>query len=275
MLPKTSLIIPTYNQPELLRLAILSAWEQTHLPDEIVIADDGSREETTELIRKMKKDSNVPIIHTWLPDDGFRVALARNNAVAASTGEYLILLDGDCYMHKNFIEDHLSYAEKGYYVSGRRVHIRTNRKEYILRSGNRRITFFSWGTTKKFFAIRSQWLAKFYKKWSAGRMGVATANFAVWRCDFEKVNGFNERLAGYSGEDIELGQRLDDIGILKKEMGHLGIAYHFRHPPSSRSRFCWGSKELDELMAKIRAEEKKRCRTGLNRAIDEGVMILH
>ena len=108
MPPKTSLIIATYNQPEFLRLAILSAWEQTHLPDEIIIADDGSREETAELIRGMKKESSVPIIHTWQPDDGFRVALARNNAVAVSTGEYLIFLDGDCYMNKYFIEDHLS-----------------------------------------------------------------------------------------------------------------------------------------------------------------------
>ena len=90
MPPKTSLIISTYNQPEFLRLAILSAWEQTHLPDEIIIADDGSREETAKLVREMKKSTPVPIIHTWQPDDGFRVMLARNNAVAVSKGEYLI-----------------------------------------------------------------------------------------------------------------------------------------------------------------------------------------
>lgn len=273
MPPKTSLIISTYNQPEFLQLAILSAWEQTHLPDEIIIADDGSREETAELVREMKKNTSVPIIHTWLPDDGFRVALARNNAVAVSAGDYLIFLDGDCYLNKYFIEDHLSYAEKGYYVCGRRVHIREKRKEYILRTGDRKITFFSWGTTKKLFAIRSHWLAKLYEKRSGGRMTVAT-NFAVWRSDFEKVNGFNERLAGYSGEDQELGWRLDDVGVLKKEMGHLGTAYHFRHPPSSRSRFVWGSGELGKLMAQIRAEEKGRCRVGLNRAIEEGVTVL-
>src|SRR5215469_5448267 len=146
MSPKTSLIIATFNQPAFLRLAILSALEQTRLPDEIVIADDGSREETAELVREMKKESSVPIIHTWLPDDGFRVMLARNNAVAVSTGEYLMFLDGDCYLNKYFIEDHLSYAEKGYFVCGRRVNIKAKRKEYILRTGNRKITFFSWGT---------------------------------------------------------------------------------------------------------------------------------
>ena len=270
----TSLIISTYNQPELLRLAILSAWEQTRLPDEIIIADDGSREETAELVREMKRESPVPITHTWLPDEGFRVTLARNNGAAVSTGEYLIFLDGDCYFNKYFIEDHLSYAEPGYFVCGRRVQIYENRKEYIFRTGERRITFFSWGTSKRFFAIRHRWLAKFYRRWSGGRMTVATANMAVWRDDFEKVNGFNERMAGYSGEDQELGWRLDDVGLLKKEMGHLGIAYHFRHPPSSRNRIHYASDEYQKLVQQIRAEEQGRCLIGLNRAVEEGVTIL-
>jgi len=257
-------------------LAILSAWEQTRLPDEIVIADDGSREETAALVREMKRESPVPIIHTWLPDEGFRVMLARNNAAAVSTGEYLIFLDGDCYLNKYFIDDHLSYAEQGYFVCGRRVNIRKNHKEYILRTGDRRITFFSWGTGKKFHAIRSRWLAKLhlpggmlYKKG-----GMASANFAIWRSDFERVNGFNERLAGYSGCDHELANRLDNMDIPMKKMVHLGIAYHFDH--SLKNRVLWDDEDgkVQKLMAQIRADEKKRCRIGLNRAVEEGVTIL-
>ena len=274
MPPKTSLLISTYNQPEFLRLAILSAWEQTRLPDEIIIADDGSREETAELVRGMKKDSPVPITHTWLPDDGFRVMLARNNAAAVSTGEYLIFLDGDCYLNKHFIEDHLSYAEKGYYVCGRRVNIRPKRKEYILRTGDRCITFFSWGTGKKFHAIRSHWLAKLHLPGGLLHKpgGMASANLALWRSDFEKLNGFNERLVGYSGCDFELACRLDDVGIPIKKMVHLGIAYHFDHPLTNRVR--WQSGDVAELMAQIRTEEKERCQIGLNRALEEGVTIL-
>ena len=277
MPPKTSLIISTYNQPEFLRLAILSALEQTCLPDEIVIGDDGSREETAELVREMKTKSGVPIIHTWLPDDGFRVMLARNNAVAVSTGEYLIFLDGDCYLNKYFIEDHLSYAEKGYFVCGRRVNIRKKRKEYIFRTGDRRITFFSWGTGKKFHAIRSRWLAQLHKK--GGMLykegGMASANFAVWREDYEKVNGFNERFVNHCGEDYELACRLDDIGIRLKKMVHLGIAYHFDHPLTNSIR--WGDETggVYKLVEQARTEDKGRCRIGLNRALEEGVTILH
>ena len=274
VLPKTSLIISTYNQPEFLRLAILSVWEQTRLPDEIIIADDGSREETAEFVREMKRESPVPIIHTWQPDEGFRVMLARNNAAAVSTGDYLVFLDGDCYLNKYFFEDHLSYAEAGYYVCGRRVNIRKSRKEYTLRTGDRRITFFSWGTGKKFHAIRSRYLAKLHLQGGMlyKKGGMASANFAVWRNDFEKVNGFNERLAGYSGCDHELACRFDDVGTSMKKMVHLGIAYHFDHPLTKRVR--WEHGEVGKLIAQIRAEEKGRCRIGLNRAVEEGVTIL-
>jgi len=278
MPPKTSLIIATYNQPEFLRLAILSAWEQTHLPDEIIITDDGSREETAELVRGMKKESRVPIIHTWQPDDGFRVMLARNNAVAVSTGEYLIFLDGDCYVSKHFIEDHLSYAEKGYFVCGRRVNIRVKRKEYILRTGNRRITFFSWGTSKKFHAIRSHWLAKLHQQggmlYKPGPRGMAGANFAVWREDYEKVNGCNERFVNHCGEDHELACRLNDTGIRMKKMVHLGIAYHFDHPRTNNIGWRDGTGRVQALVAQARTEEKGRCQVGLNRAIEEGVTVL-
>jgi glycosyltransferase involved in cell wall biosynthesis len=275
MTPKTSLIITTYNQPEFLRLAILSALEQTRLPDEIVIADDGSRDETAELVRAMKKESSVPIIHTWQPDDGFRLAMSRNNAAAVSTGEYLIFLDGDCFLNKYFIEDHLSYAEKGYFVCGRRVNILQKRKEYILRTGNRRITFFSWGTHKKFHAIRSHWLAKLHLEGGMlyKKGGMAGANFAVWRSDYEQVNGCNECFVGHGGEDTELACRLDDIGIRMKKMVHLGIAYHFAHP-TNKDYSEEARKAKHAQYQEARSKDKGRCRIGLNRAVEEGVTVL-
>ena len=263
MIPKTSLIITTYNQPEFLQLAILSAWEQTRIPDEIVIADDGSREETAELVREMKRVSPVPIIHAWQPDDGYRLAHSRNNGVAASTGEYLIFLDGDCYLNEHFIEDHLSYAEKGYFVCGRRVNIQKRRKEYIFRTGDRRISFFSWGTHKKFHAIRSHWLSKLHQPGGMlyKKGGMAGANFSIWRSDYEKVNGCNERYVGHGREDGDLARRLREVGVPMKKMVHLGIAYHFDHP-----RAVKGTVSVEA--------EKGRCRIGLNRAVEEGVTIL-
>jgi glycosyltransferase involved in cell wall biosynthesis len=265
---KTSLIITTYYQPEYLRLILLSALEQTQLPDEIIIADDGSDEQTAAVVREFRDSGKVKIIHTWQNDEGFRPMHARNNAVAASSGEYLIFLDGDCYIEKHFIEDHLFVAEKNHFVCGTRVNIRPKRKEYIFRTGDRKITFFSWGISKKPHAIRSHFLAGLRKKG-----GMASANFACWRSDFENVNGFNERLAGLSGEDHELACRFNDIGLPMKKMVHLGIAYHFSHKDTNRILWSDGTKVAD-LMAQIRSEEKGRCRTGLNRALEGGYKII-
>ena len=103
---------------------------------------------------------------------------------------------------------------------------------------------------------------------------MASANFAVWRENYEKVNGFNERFTGHCGEDAELACRLDDVGIRMKKMVHLGIAYHFDHPRTTNIRWEDGTGRVQKLVALARAEEKGRCRIGLNRAIEEGVTVL-
>lgn len=52
---KISLIISTYNRPEALRLSLMSTKVQTRIPDEVIIADDGSKENTRELIKKLRQ----------------------------------------------------------------------------------------------------------------------------------------------------------------------------------------------------------------------------
>ncbi len=51
---KTSLIVTTYNWPDALRLSLLSAKNQTRIPDEVIVADDGSGEETRALITPVR-----------------------------------------------------------------------------------------------------------------------------------------------------------------------------------------------------------------------------
>ncbi len=107
---KTSLLISTYNWPQALELILKSALNQTEMPDEILIADDGSTEETKELIENFKTKSTVPINHIWHEDKGFRKAIILNRAIAAAIGEYIIQIDGDCIMHRNFVKDHKEMA---------------------------------------------------------------------------------------------------------------------------------------------------------------------
>ena len=84
---KVSLIITTYNWPEALFLVLKSVKNQFKMPDEIIVADDGSNKETANVIKKFSKDFNLEIIHSWQEDKGFRAAMSRNKAIAKAQGD--------------------------------------------------------------------------------------------------------------------------------------------------------------------------------------------
>ena len=75
---RLSLIITTYNWPDSLVLTLKSIENQTISPDDIIIADDGSTDETQEVIAKFQQGSELNIIHSWQEDIGFRAAESRN-----------------------------------------------------------------------------------------------------------------------------------------------------------------------------------------------------
>ena len=95
---RVSLIISTYNRPETLRVCLDSVFHQTYKPDEIIIGDDGSTEDTKILIDVFKSHSPIPIIHLWHEDKGFRLAMMRNKCMARAIGEYIIEIDGDVFL---------------------------------------------------------------------------------------------------------------------------------------------------------------------------------
>ena len=89
---RLTLVITTYNWPESLELVLKSVENQTIIPDEVIIADDGSAFETQEFINWFQQDSELNIIHSWQEDIGFRAAKSRNKAIFKSTGDYIILI---------------------------------------------------------------------------------------------------------------------------------------------------------------------------------------
>ena len=59
---KCSLVICTYNWPEALAMVLLSVNKQSVLPDEVIIADDGSGSSTSKVINEFSKSITIPII---------------------------------------------------------------------------------------------------------------------------------------------------------------------------------------------------------------------
>ena len=87
---------------------------QSVLPNEIIIADDGSGESNIKAIHRIfSKKTSIPVIHSWQKDDGCRIPHSRNRAIAKIKFEYIIVIDGDTVLHQDFIKDHKRFAHKG------------------------------------------------------------------------------------------------------------------------------------------------------------------
>nr|WP_252865941.1 glycosyltransferase [Polynucleobacter paneuropaeus] len=84
-----SVLLATYNWPQALKLCLESLNQQTDQNFEIIIADDGSKEDTKALIEAMRPSFAVPITHLWQEDIGFRKTRILNQAIAVAKGNYL------------------------------------------------------------------------------------------------------------------------------------------------------------------------------------------
>lgn len=234
-LPSCSLITPTYNWPEALELLLLSLKHQSYLPNEIIIADDGSTKETEKLIQKYQQDFPIPIIHIWHEDLKNRKPAIMNKAIAAAKYEYIVEIDGDIIMHKHFIKDHLSMAKKGLFLYGSRVSIKKDIVSKIFRNKQITFNFFSKGIKKRGRTLRVPFLSHFQKEEVKRSSKLRGCNMSFWRNDFIKVNGFNEDLVGWGIDDSEMIQRLLNIGIKGKRLKFRGIAYHIYHKEQDKS----------------------------------------
>ncbi len=199
--PSASLLITTYNDTLRLEKTLTAYNRLKTKPLEIIVCDDGSGPETKALVEAFARQSSVPIKHIWQEDRGWDVAGIRNHGAVSARGNYLIMTDGDCVPHRDFIADHLAEAEQGCFVFGSRAHVREN---FIQEFSNH--------------PLRMAWLilqSKVYNRKNAIRVPFHRAdifsvkdfpsieplantalccNFGVWKNDFMVVDGFDESL---------------------------------------------------------------------------------
>jgi glycosyltransferase involved in cell wall biosynthesis len=236
---KTSaaLLISTYNWPEALNLVFQSILRQTCLPDEIIIADDGSNEDTKKLIDSFRSRFPIPLNHFWQQDDGFRKTAIINQAIANTTCNYIIQVDGDIILDPHFIEDHMAIREKGTYVRGSRVLLSNAKSNNFLKAGSyTALSAFSNGIKNRINALRIPFLSSFFIGKSQRSDNVHGSNCAYWRTDFIKVNGYNNQMKGWGHEDIELAARFINAGLRQKKVKMLAICYHLHHLYNDRAR---------------------------------------
>jgi glycosyltransferase involved in cell wall biosynthesis len=261
--PKVSLILSTYNRPDALNLCLQSIARQTALPDEVVIGDDGSTDETRKLIESFQAGFPVPIVHVWQEDKGFRLAMSRNRSVAASRCEYIIEIDGDLILHRDFVADHLLFARKGCFLKGGRALLSRKRSEACCRNGKLpEFHLFSWGISRRPNMIRclslSRYLAPRYQKNKFTALG---CNMSFWREDFIRINGYDEFFEGWGSEDYDFASRLTNSGIKRLSLKFSGIVYHLWHNESFKNNVSRNR----QYYQKERDRKSVRCTNGVSR----------
>jgi glycosyltransferase involved in cell wall biosynthesis len=256
-----SLIITTYNWHEALELSLNSALAQTHLPNEIIIADDGSTFETKELIEKISKTSKVKIIHSWQEDDGFRASRSRNLAFSKSSCDYIVYIDGDMILEKNFIADHLQCASKNCYIQGSRVLLNPYFTKTVLENKIfSKPHLFSKHFKNKLNSLRIPFISKtICTKENIRQRGIKSCNFSFHREDFISVNGFNENLVTWGREDSELITRMYNHGMFRKNLKFAGIQYHLYHKEGNSNSFN------DEILQNAIDKKLTWCENGLDK----------
>jgi glycosyltransferase involved in cell wall biosynthesis len=242
--PTLSVVISTYNWPEALEAVVEGFFAQTDMNFEIVIADDGSGEATRACVERLQARSPVPLKHVWQPDVGYRLAMSRNRGIRASSGEYIVVIDGDCVPQRNFVAQHRRLARRGFMVTGSRILLSQEASQRVLAgqlglqnmSLSDKLRLRLGGGANKL--LQMLWtlpdLGREKKRFSFRR--IKGCNMAFWRDDLERVNGFDESFEGWGHEDADIVVRLYHAGVMRKDGAFATEVFHLWHREARRDQ---------------------------------------
>lgn len=258
-----SLIIATYNWPEALSLVLESVKKQSVLPNEIIIADDGSGDETRKLINNFIQKSTLTIHHIWQEDNGFQLAKIRNKAIAKANYDYIIQIDGDIILHKDYIKDHIKFATKKSFITGPRVLLSGESTQLALKNKTINFNPFSKKIKNRFNAVHLPFINQFMKSETTPLekliFKVRGCNMSFWRKDLLEINGYDEQFMTWGREDSELASRLIKKGIGLRKLRMAGIQYHLDHNEQDKNSI----KHNNEILAKTNATTAFWCKNGI------------
>ena len=191
-----SVVIPTYNRIDVLRRVIPSLLQQDvdAARCEIIVADSNSTDGTAEYLREVA--SEAPRVR-HLPGAYSGRAAARNAGIKAASGTIVLFNDSDIIASSDLLARHLErHANARCAVVGHEVQVRSY-EEYLAKRDDPALRDGLHPPTRK----RLSWLY------------FLTGNASVRREDLAAVGGFDESFTGYGHEDLELGYRLQALGI--------------------------------------------------------------
>jgi glycosyltransferase involved in cell wall biosynthesis len=265
MMGRISIVVTTYDRDDALDAVLRALSRQDDRDFEVVIADDGSGPATRALIESWTPRFPAPLRHVWQEHNGFRAAEVRNRAIVASTGDYVVFLDGDCLPRRDFVAAHRALAEPGWFVAGNRILLSRTLTEDVLRNRREPETWslgafvrerLRGGINRLLPLVRfpiAGWRKAVAHRWE----GCRSCNLAVWRADLDRVDGFDAAFMGWGKEDSDLVVRLLHAGIRRKDGRFATGVLHLWHAPEDRARLPENETRLGGAIgsARVRAEQ--------------------
>jgi glycosyltransferase involved in cell wall biosynthesis len=224
--PAICIVIPTYNRHELLRrtLESLAAQRMDLTAFEVVVSDDGSADATAEVARSFA--GRLRLRYVFQPDEGVRIATARNYGARLATAPVLLFLDTGVLAGPDLVAAHL-HVHREYQREAPRIavigythgfnplcsfpELATMLAAHTLTEARERLA-----DDKRFRDWRHQEferygfdLRRMYAPWTL----FWTMNVSVRTADFRAIGGFDDQFRGWGSEDVDLGRRLAASGV--------------------------------------------------------------
>jgi len=232
---RISVIVNTYNTPRALALVLAALRRQTCRDFELVIADDGSGDETREVIDGFSKGNVFQIKHVWHEDKGFRLCTILNKAILAASGDYIVFLGGDCIPTRTCIETHRRAARPGHYVVGGKVNLDQMTSDRVMEHDIEQgfADKFGWfwlyaGKRRRLFVSKTPLLRDLLNR-TGKDLTWFGENASTFKAHILWINGLDERFI-YGHEDIDFGSRLNRAGFKARSIRYTTPVLHLEHP---------------------------------------------
>ncbi len=235
--PGIGVVVTTYRQPRTLLWVLAALARQTRGPARVVVADDGSDAATLEALRGAAPALPFDLVHVWQPDESFRAARSRNNAIAVLETPVIGFLDQDMLPPAHWCEALRERLRPGRVCLGGCCNLEADAAARLDGEAIASGAFEAWIPAAERAALERRnrraavyaWLRRYGLDIKA-KPRLRSGNFMAWRESLLAVNGFDEAFVGWGQEDDDLGRRLYRAGVWPVSCHAAAPVYHIPHP---------------------------------------------